>query len=131
MQSCLNKPKSSVFLALREIARALGVSERTVRNYCERGLIPTAKRTHGNRGHWRVSARRPLTEAEPLWLWRLRRRAPRRSPKQLIREDVEEDLVPLLVANFKGVGLDDIIIDELWSGELPKSEWSEVQERLK
>lgn len=43
---------------MQELAAALGVTPRTVRNYCERGLIPEARRKRGSK-HWRI--RRPLS----------------------------------------------------------------------
>src|SRR2546428_13064278 len=52
------------------LARFLRCSERTIRNYCERGLIPEAIRSGKPGSHWHV--RLPLSTKTRLVLWILK-----------------------------------------------------------
>jgi excisionase family DNA binding protein len=56
------------YLSLKDLARWLRCSQRTVREYCKRGKIPEAIRTRG--GQWRI--RRPLSGKTQLFLQKIR-----------------------------------------------------------
>jgi hypothetical protein len=76
MRKCPDMPKASElrrtirpsppppFLSLERLARFQGVSQRTVRKYCQSGMISEAYATKG--GHWRV--RMPLSPQTRLFL---------------------------------------------------------------
>jgi hypothetical protein len=62
------KTSDSRMVGLAGLARWLGKSQRTVREYCKRGLIPEAVRTPG--GHWRL--RLPLSAKTKFKLAKLK-----------------------------------------------------------
>lgn len=53
----LHRPRTN-YRSIKWLAMKLGKSLRTVRRYCEHGIIPNAKRSKGETGHWRVSSSR-------------------------------------------------------------------------